>query len=174
MTAKPTFQSHQPAKKKFQKRYYDSWPKLRDDLKYIFSHREQIKIAMSSPELDLAFRERLMLAVTEVNRCRYCRAFHVGQARQAGISNQEIALYLKGTIPDEVPEHQKLAVCFARHWAETDTHPDQDFVDQVRETYGDEGFQNINLVLRMIRMGNLLGNTLDKILFFLSFGLLGR
>ena len=115
-----------------------------------------------------------MLAVTEVNLCRYCRTFHVGQARQAGIPIEEISVYLKGTIPDEVPDEQKLAVCYARHWAETDNHPDPDYIDQVKETYGEEGFQAITMVLRMIRMGNLLGNTWDYILFKLSFGKLGQ
>ena len=115
-----------------------------------------------------------MLAVTEVNPCRYCRAFHVGQAKQAGIPIEEIAVYLTGTIPDEVPEEQKLAVCYARHWAETDNHPEPDYIDQVKETYGEDGFQAINMVLRMIRMGNLLGNTWDYILFKVSFGKLGQ
>jgi len=114
-----------------------------------------------------------MLAVTEVNLCRYCRTFHVGQAKQAGIPIEEITVYLTGTIPDEVPKEQKLAVGYARHWAETDNHPDPDYIDQVKETYGEDGFQAINIVLRMIRMGNLLGNTWDYILFKVSFGKLG-
>ena len=115
-----------------------------------------------------------MLAVTEVNLCRYCRIFHVGQAKHAGISSEEIAIYLKGTIPDEVPEEQKLAVCYARHWAENDGQPDLDFIDQVKEIYGEDGFLDINMVLRMIRMGNLLGNTWDFILFRMSFGRWGQ
>ena len=75
---------------------------------------------------------------------------------------------------DEVPEEQKMAVCYARHWAETDSHPDPDYIDQVKETYGEDDFQAINMVLWMIRMGNLLGNTWDYILFKVSFGKLGQ
>lgn len=174
MTVDSTNQTHPTAKNKFQRRYYDSWSKFISDLKYLFSSRAQIKTAMSSPKLDPAFRERLMLAVTEVNLCRYCRTFHVGQARQAGITIEEIAAYLKGAIPDEVPEEQKLAVCYARHWAETDSQPDPDYIGQVREIYGSDGFQAINVVLRMIRMGNLLGNTWDYLLFKISFGSWGQ
>ena len=120
-----------------------------------------------------AFRERLMLAVTEVNQCRYCRTFHIGQAKGAGISKEEIDIYLRGTIPDDIPEEQKLAVCYARHWAETDANPDQDYMDQVWEEYGEGGFEVISMVLRMIRMGNLLGNTADYLLYRISFGKLG-
>jgi AhpD family alkylhydroperoxidase len=170
MTVNSTDQPHPAAKNKFQRRYYLSWSSFWSDFKFLVSNRDQIKTAMSSPKLNSAFRERLMLAVTEVNRCRYCRTFHVGQAKQAGIPIEEIATYLKGTIPDEVPEEQKLAVCYARHWAETDSHPDPDYIDQVKGSYGDDGFQAISMVLRMIRMGNLLGNTWDYILFKISLG----
>ena len=35
------------------------------------------------------------------------------------IINTYLGQTFTGTIPDEVPEEQKLAVCYARHWAET-------------------------------------------------------
>ena len=174
MTVDFTDQLNPTAKKEFHRRYYQSWSNFWKDLKYLLSNRAQIKTAMSSPQLNPAFRERLMLAVTEVNLCRYCRTFHVGQARQAGIPIEEITIYLQGTIPDEVPEEQKLAVCYARHWAETNSQPDLDYIDQVKETYGDDGFKAINMVLRMITMGNLLGNTWDYLLFKISFGQWGQ
>lgn len=111
-----------------------------------------------------------MLAVTEVNQCRYCRTFHVGQAREAGISTEEITQYLKGAIPADVPEDQKLAVCFAQHWAENETLPDPEFQAQVIQAYGEKGFQAMSIVLRMIWMGNLMGNTADYLLYKISFG----
>ena len=114
-----------------------------------------------------------MMAVTEVNRCSYCRTFHVGQARRAGISAQEITQYLKGTIPDHIPEDQKLAVCYAQHWAENNTQPDPEIQAQVIQAYGEKGFQAIGILLRMIWMGNLLGNTVDYLLYKVSFGKLG-
>jgi len=174
MTEDSTDQLHPSAKKEFQRRYYQRWSSFWRDLKYLLSNREKIKTALSSPRLNPAFRERLMLAVTEVNLCRYCRSFHVGQARQAGIPIEVITVYLKGTIPDEVPEEQKLAVCFARHWAETNSQPDPDYIDQVKEVYGEDGFQAINMVLRMITMGNLLGNTWDYLIYKISFGRWGQ
>lgn len=125
---------------------------------------------MRSERVPIAFRERLMMAVTEVNQCRYCRSFHIGQAKQAGIPIEEIMEYLKGGIPEVVPEGQKLAVCYAQHWAETGANPDLDYIEQVSETYGEDSFQTISMVLRMIWMGNLLGNTFDFFLHRISFG----
>ena len=174
MTVDSTDQLHPTARRPRRPPRNPSWSSFWGDLKYLLSNRTQIKTAMSSPQLNPAFRERLMLAVTEVNLCRYCRTFHVGQARQAGIPIKEITVYLQGTIPDEVPEEQKLAVCYARHWAENNSQPDPDYIDQVKETYGDDGFQAITMVLRMITMGNLLGNTWDFMLFKISFGRWGQ
>ncbi len=174
MVEERTPKSHTPPteliKDGFQRRYYSSLKNFWKDLRYLISHRDEIKGAMRSDLVRTAFRERLMLAVTEVNQCRYCRTFHVGQAKQAGIPIEEITEYLKGGIPDDVPDEQKLAVCYAQHWAETGADPDRDYVDQVRSTYSEKGFQDISMVLRMIWMGNLLGNTADYFLYRISFG----
>lgn len=157
----------------FPLRYYSGVKPFWQDFVYLLSHRDRIRTSMRSDALPPDFRERLMLAVTEVNQCRYCRTFHVGQARQAGISQEEITQYLKGTIPEEIPEHQKLAVCYARHWAETDANPDPDFKTQMQDVYGEELTGAIDIALRMIRMGNLMGNTADYLVYKLSFGLWG-
>ncbi|HDD56034.1 MAG TPA: carboxymuconolactone decarboxylase family protein [Chloroflexi bacterium] len=177
MTRENTTQSQaHPAdrgKPAFPRRYYRGWKPFWRDLKYLFSRQEQIKEAMRSDLITPAFRERLMLAVTEVNRCRYCRTFHVGQAREAGITSEEIAIYLSGTIPEDIPEDQKLAVCFAQHWAESETLPDPEFQTRVIQAYGEKTFQAMSIVLRMIWMGNLMGNTADYLLFKITFGKLG-
>ena len=154
----------------FYRRYYRGWKPFWKDFKYLLSHQKHIKRAMNSELLTAAFRERLMLAVTEVNQCSYCRRFHVGQAKKAGISVDEITQYLKGTIPESIPEDQKLAVCYAQHWAESDAETDPDFQDEVTRVYGDQGFEEISMVLQMIRMGNLLGNTTDYWLYKISRG----
>lgn len=157
----------------FPRRYYRGLKPFWKDLGYLFSNRDRIRHAMRSDLVTSAFRERLMLAVTEVNQCRYCRTFHVGLAREAGVSSQEIAAFLKGTIPEDIPEDQQLAVCYARHWAESETVPDPEFQAEVIRAYGEEGFQSISIILRMIWMGNLLGNSWDHFLYRISFGKLG-
>lgn len=160
-------------KEGFPRRYYRGLKPFWGDLKFLMTRQDQIREAMRSDLITSAFRERLMLAVTEVNQCRYCRKFHVGQAREAGISTEEITQYLKGMIPAEIPEDQKLAVCFAQHWADNETIPDPEFQSRVIQAYGEKGFQSMSIVLRMIWMGNLLGNTADYLLYRISFGKLG-
>jgi len=158
----------------FKRRYYRGLRPLWKDFSYLMANRDKIKEAMRSEWITEGFRERLMLAVTEVNRCQYCWTFHVGQARQAGVSAEEITEYLKGTIPEDIPEDQKLAVCYAQHWAESDRQPDPELQEQVMNAYGERGFEAISIIIRMIWMGNLLGNTADYLLYRISFGRLGN
>ncbi len=154
----------------FRKRYYSSWKSFWQDLTYLLSHRDEIKAAMHSKIISEAFRERLMLAVTEVNGCRYCRTFHIQQAYQAGLSADEIKSLVDGITPEDTPEEQKLAICYAKSWAESDTYPEEELQNQIRDQYGEKGYRAIQMVLRMIRMGNLLGNTSDYLLYRISFG----
>lgn len=120
------------------------------------------------------FRERLMMVVTEVNGCRYCRAFHAKESLKSGISHEELKKLLDGMIPEDTPEEEYAALVYARHWAENDAQPDEKAVQQLIDEYGQEKANAIQIVLRMIRMGNLSGNLLDYILFRLSFGKLGK
>ncbi|MCJ7715811.1 MAG: carboxymuconolactone decarboxylase family protein [Anaerolineales bacterium] len=158
----------------FRRRYYSNPGDFWQDFRYMLSHRKIIKRAMREEQISPAFRERLMIAVTEVNQCRYCRAFHIQQAYQAGLSKEEIDSYLSGIIPEDIPVEEKIAVCFAQHWAENDGQHNKEYENQIRETYGKEGFNSILMILRMIRMGNLLGNTWDYFLYRISFGHWGQ
>lgn len=114
-----------------------------------------------------------MLVVTEVNGCRYCRSFHAPQAFKAGVPQEELRDLLAGLVPETTPEEEQMALVYAKHWAENNAVPDLEYDQKMLEVYGEECFQAIQIILRMIRMGNLLGNTGDYVLYRLSFGLFG-
>lgn len=113
-----------------------------------------------------------MIAVTSVNECRYCAYFHSHVARAAGIAPHEIAQLLRGEFTD-APAEEMPALFYAQHWAETNAQPDPGLKAQLVETYGAETARAIEFVLRMIRIGNLMGNLGDYILYRLSFGRFG-
>jgi AhpD family alkylhydroperoxidase len=160
--------------KQFRKRYYTDLKSFWWDFRYVISRRSDIKAAMQNRGISKAFRERLMMAVTEVNDCRYCRRFHTHQAFQAGIPEEEIKTYLSGALPEDIPNDQKLAVAYAKYWAERDADPEPESSNRLQEEYGLEGYQAIEILLYMIRMGNLLGNTWDYFLYRISFGNWGQ
>jgi len=62
---------------------------------------------------------------------------------------------------------------YARYWAESGAQPDPEDVHELIDVYGEEKVAAIHIVLRMIRMGNLLGNTADYILYRFTFGRAG-
>jgi len=160
-------------KKQFRKRTYQNIGQFFKDIKFMSSHRDELRSAMRNGLVDDAFRERLMMAVTSVNGCRYCSYMHTKEALKAGVTVEEIAAMTEcefGTCPEE----EQPALLYAQHWAETNARPEEEPRNRVLEIYGEEKLSTIELMLRMIRMGNLLGNSFDKVLFTLSFGLFGE
>jgi AhpD family alkylhydroperoxidase len=154
---------------KFSKRTYRSPKELFDDLCFPVRNRKRLKEARNKGLLSPAFQERLMLAVTAVEGCRYCSYFHARLALKARISQEEIGRLLSGDV-DGCPEEEALAMLYAQHWAESGAHPDPDAVQKLQEVYGSEKVEAIHLMLRMIRLGNLLGNSWDYLLYRISFG----
>jgi AhpD family alkylhydroperoxidase len=159
-------------KEKFQKRTYQGLGEVWEDFRYIIKRRPSIRRAMREL-LSPVFRERLMLVVTEVNGCRYCRTFHASEALKEGITDTELAELLAGQIPTDTPEEEIPAMIYTRYWAESDAQPAPENVQELIDVYGAEKAAAIHVVLRMIRMGNLMGNTADYILYRLTFGRAG-
>lgn len=159
--------------KSFKRRYYQSLSAIFKDTKVIFKQRDKIKKMMHDGLISGPFRERIMLTVTEVNGCRYCQYAHAKMALNAGLDTSEIESLSDGVFhhcpPEEVP-----ALLYAQHWAESDGDPDPQTREQVVDIYGEETTQGMELAMRMIRMGNLMGNTWDYILYRISFGHLGK
>lgn len=157
---------------KFSKRIYKNPAMFFKDFWFLAKNSENIRKTMKSGIISHGFRERLMLAVTAVNGCKYCSYFHAKQALKSGLSQPEIDTLLSGNIA-VCPEEENIALLYAQHWAESDARPDSDAVNKLKEVYGDEKAQAIELILRMIRMGNLSGNTWDYFMYRISFGRLG-
>jgi len=114
-----------------------------------------------------------MMVVTEVNGCRYCEWYHSAQWIRAGLPEDELRVLRAGRIPEEAPAAEVPALLYARHWAQSNARPDAESSRRLAETYSDERAAMITVLLRTIRAGNLLGNTLDWLLNRISFGRLG-
>jgi AhpD family alkylhydroperoxidase len=143
------------------------------DVRFLANHRSLAKAAMRSGAISYGFRERLMLVVTEVNGCRYCSWYHSAQWIKAGLSHDELQALLAGQVPEGAPAEEIPALVYARHWAQSNARPDADSARRLEEVYSPPRAAMITLILRMIRAGNLMGNTLDWLLYRASFGRLG-
>jgi len=112
--------------------------------------------AKKNKELSTEFIERIMLAVTEVNRCEMCSYAHTKMALEAGMSNEEIQKMLSGVITD-IPADQLPAVMFAQHYADSRGKPSNESWNRVLEVYGLSKAQGILGTIRVIMIGNALG-----------------
>ena len=110
-----------------------------------------------------------MLAVISVEGCRYCSFLHSKLALKGGVEADEIRQLLSGEFK-ECPEDEVIAILYAQHWAESNACPDPEASRKLLEQYGSEKANAIHLMLRMIRLGNLLGNTWDYFLYLTTLG----
>jgi AhpD family alkylhydroperoxidase len=158
---------------KFSKRFYTSAGELAKDVLYLARNIRGLTRIGSGGTISPAFRERLMLATTAVYGCRYCSYLHARQGLKSGVSQQEAAALLAGSL-EPCPPEEAVALLYAQHWAESNANPETEAVQRLEYMYGTEKAQTINLVLRMVRIGNLAGNLWDYCLYRLSRGKWGN
>lgn len=118
------------------------------------------------------FRERIMMVVTGVNRCRHCAYGHEFLAALAGVSKAEISRLLAQDLTSS-PADQIPALLFAMHWAETDGRPGSEAKSDLQARYGVEVARQIEAATLMIHIGNRIGNTFDYLLSRISGGRCG-
>lgn len=157
---------------KFMKRTY-SLRAFFADISFLTKNVRNIRRVTRRKLIPNAFRERLMLSVTSVYGCRYCCWAHTREALRSGIDRKEITGLLAGSV-DNCPEEEAVALLYAQHWADSNTSPDPEATRRLRQAYGVEKAEAINMILRMIRVGNLWGNTWDRFLYRLSCGKWGE
>lgn len=147
----------------FDKRFYTPRSFFRD-LRELVARRSEIRETARSGRVSRAFAEKIMMTVTAVNGCRYCARFHSRLALREGVPPDEIAKILSLELGD-FPAEEAVALAFAQHWAETEGQPDAEAERRFRETYGPQVSTDILNWMRMINMGNLLGNSWDALLW---------
>jgi AhpD family alkylhydroperoxidase len=102
------------------------------------------------------FISRIMLAVTEVNGCEICSYHHTEEALKKGMSSEEIAGLLSGSI-DNVPDDESIALFFAQHYADTRGLPSKEAWERMLTAYGEEKALGILGAIRGIMIGNAYG-----------------
>jgi AhpD family alkylhydroperoxidase len=146
----------------FNKRIY-TYPAFKVDVEQIFDHIDDMRQAARGGRVSKAFAEKIMLVVTSVNGCRYCRYAHSRAALVVGVSETELQDLLALDL-QTFPIHEVTALTFAQHYAEANGQPDPATWQRVVTYYGEQTSDDILVYLRMITFGNLLGNTFDALL----------
>jgi AhpD family alkylhydroperoxidase len=104
----------------FQRRIYASPVQFVRDLWRIARSIRAVLALSSRAGIAAGFRERIMLVVTGVNRCRHCAWGHEILAHQVGLSKVEIASLLVLDLAN-CPDSEIPGLLYAIHWTESDT-----------------------------------------------------
>lgn len=136
-------------------------PLLLNDIAYLLVHIPAIIGLLLNKHINKAFIEKIMLVVTAVNSCPYCAWFHAQKAIQAGLTGNEIKDILNLQFSTRAQDFELPGLLFAQHYAETNRKPEQKMTDMIFKHYGKKTAKHILLIIRMIFLGNLSGNTFD-------------
>lgn len=113
-------------------------------------------------------RERIMLAISEVNGCAMCSYVHTKLALQAQMTPDEIKEILSGELA-HVPEQDVLAVLFAKDFAASHEVIDSASYRKIQDFYGTDGARAIVCASHVITMTTSMGISLallkDRLLF---------
>jgi AhpD family alkylhydroperoxidase len=150
----------------FSKRIY-TWSGVKRAVDDIFGHMQDLRRASRAGRVSKQFSEKIMLAVTRVNGCRYCTYGHTRAALAAGVPEAELQKIMSGDLGG-FPEKEAVALAFAQHYAESGCQPSPEAWQRFHDFYGEDASQDILAYMRMITFGNLYGNTFDALLSRLS------
>jgi len=131
---------------------------LKNAYKYYFQAAFSLKYLLFK-KLPKAFRENIMLAVTEVNGCKMCSVAHAKMALESGMSEEEIKCLLKADLK-KINKAYLIAVLFSQEYASTCAKPSQKSLIKLQETY-QENYKSIIASIRMIMLGNTMGIAYD-------------
>jgi AhpD family alkylhydroperoxidase len=130
------------------------------DIIFLVHNFNRIFEALKAKRINKQFRERILLAVTAVNKCKYCSFGHSLMALKSGCTREEISRIMNSDFTNSKP-NEIIALTYAQHFAETKRSPDPDATKKLFSYYGFKKARDILLFIHMMEMGNLLGNTID-------------
>lgn len=110
--------------------------------------------------IDENFKSHIMLAVTQVNGCKYCSYVHTKHALKSGSSAEELARLMEGDLRSVDPV-QTPALVFAQHYAHTMGDYDADAYERIVSSYGADRARGILAIVKQIMMTNAYGGAIS-------------
>jgi AhpD family alkylhydroperoxidase len=118
----------------------------------------------TTPTLDPAFREALMVAVARLNDAPYCDWAHSTWAESAGASREDIAKIGRASA-HRLDRPTWVATTFVRALASTDfKHATRDLRQEMTTRYTADEIRDIELVARVMDLVNRISNTYEAML----------
>ena len=142
---------------------------MSENLLRVFKIKEQVKIINNAAKgfillkssrktklMNKKLKERIMLAITEVNGCAMCSYIHTTIALKSGMTNEQIKLILDGDTSN-IPVDEAVAVMFAQEYAYSRENPSIYSINRLIYDYGKEKSNLVMAACHMITMTNGMG-----------------
>ena len=124
-------------------------------------HLPVLAVALLIPATSRALREKVMLAVTSVNDCRYCSYVHTGLALANGVDLGELRQLLESQTLGNVDKGDAVATLFAQHFASTARQPSDAARALLARQFNFDQRLEIMAYVHAIYFANLSGNSAD-------------
>lgn len=148
---------------KFRKRVFTPITLVSSLMKAIMSSPILI-VGLIKPATSRALREKVMLATTSVNDCRYCSWVHTRAALNNGIDIEEVNQLLAGVTGNISDGKEAVAIIFAQHYAEEMTKASNEMKTTFNEAFKGRAKLEVLSYIYAIYFANLAGNTFDALL----------
>ncbi|MDP8254664.1 MAG: carboxymuconolactone decarboxylase family protein [Candidatus Alcyoniella australis] len=102
--------------------------------------------------------EKICLAVSGVNNCRYCSWLHTKTALEKGLAEEEVRALLATEFEDLDPEDATV-VLYAQHWSDCDGQVTSGARNRMLDKYGSQRTAAIEAQICAVYFGNLCSNT---------------
>ncbi len=115
-------------------------------------------------ELDPGFREELMLAVSRLNDCRFCTWGHHEWANMLGVTDEELA-HVEQLDPADFDRKKWVAISYVREFVTANFgRVPAELRRELKANYTEREIKEIELVAKVMDLGNRGGNTWDAML----------
>jgi AhpD family alkylhydroperoxidase len=132
-------------------------------IRWIVVRRSDAWAIAAKHRMDPALREAVMVAVADVNACRFCSYAHQTHALHVGLSEEDVARIAAGS-PGLGDARLVAATTYARGRAEVAFGP---VAVEQREAlvavFGERGADDVELVARSMHAANMAANAMDAL-----------
>jgi AhpD family alkylhydroperoxidase len=145
------------------KRTFDMYGFVRENLRVAGHFGDLFRVYVVPRTLTPGFREALMLAVTGVNRCAYCRYIHGKWGAASGLTSEQLEALLEGRFAG-FSEQQTAALNLAVTLAENNGElPGGEVLERFEAAWEPARRREVLAVVRSIRLANLCWNTTEAL-----------
>jgi len=134
------------------------------DLKWIVTRLPSLWSIWVGGRLPRALREKVVVAVAQVNVCGMCEHAHTRMAREAGVSDVELAA-LENMDEHAMDRRTWLAVAHARDRTKAEFAPlaNDESPTALIEVLGSQTYRDVEDVARVMTVANRIANTLNAL-----------